>query len=110
MPGRLRRFALRAVPGAVLFAQTLADPPVYLRDPARYAAIYASFAPDPLPRKARAALPTARRHGKKLFRTGALMILAALLLRPFFLPGLLLALFGLYLTIRGQEDGPSWPL
>lgn len=97
-------------PGAGLFAQTLADPPVYLRDPARYAAIYASFAPDPLPRKARAALPTARRHGKKLFRTGALMILAALLLRPFFLPGLLLALFGVYLTIRGQEDGPSWPL
>jgi hypothetical protein len=97
-------FRSSSVPGAVLFAQTLADPPRVFARPARYAAIYASFAPIPC-RAKRAPLCHRAPPWQKAVSNRRADDFGCAAAAPLFSAGLLLALFGLYLTIRDRKTG-----
>lgn len=82
-------------------AAQLREPKVLLYRESDAAPLLCSYAPENPPHFRRMILPKARRQGKKLFFSGSVLLLLSMILRAFFLPGLALALFGVYLHVHG---------
>jgi len=86
---------------ALQLSAQLRQPEVLLYSESDAAPLLCACAPEKPMRFERMILPKARGQGKRLFFSGSVMLMLSMILRAFFLPGLALAIFGVYLHAHG---------